>query len=573
MLDLRLQEIKERVGIRFGGISVIVFGDMMQLKPCLGRYISDEPLNQDFKATYHLNSRWEMFDCVVLEKNHRQGRDKSYADLLNRLRTADQTDDDIKLLRTRIRPAGHPDVDNANMYIGCKRNDVALINEKYIKKIKGKAYLLKARHHHEGQEKYKPFIDKKDGGVGSTALQNEIIVKIGAKIMIVHNIDVADLLTNGQRGELVDVLLSKDGQPDKLVIKLVDKNAGKENQSKYSEILREYDSCIIVERVSIKYTIRKKGGTIGSYAKVFQFPVRLAYATTSHKIQGQSLLHPLTVVLNIDSVFEPGQAYVMFSRVQCIDQVFILGQLDPDKLRASRLARNELERLNNISMNKNPTPWHQTNHQVHKRIASLNCAGLLPHLKDLKVDPKLKEADLIALQETSLDPEHTIPSIDGFLMKVAGRGKGKGIAMLHKDDLDWEVTKSAENNLQIMRSSSQNLDVINVYRSQSKSLGETANLIIEKIDTKKPTLIIGDMNVCVKRNKNNAITQSLANLGFVQLTKEATHIEGNHIDHVYWKDVGETWEDPTIERYSPYFSDHDAHLISFKLVSKETIFN
>ena len=118
MLDLRLQEIKEKVGIAFGGITVIVFGDMMQLKPCMGRCINDEPLNQEFKATYHLNSRWAMFDCVVLEKNHRQGKDKAYADLLNRLRTADHTDDDIELLKTRIRSAEHPDVVNANMYIG-----------------------------------------------------------------------------------------------------------------------------------------------------------------------------------------------------------------------------------------------------------------------------------------------------------------------------------------------------------------------------------------------------------------------------------------------------------------------
>ena len=105
-----------------------------------------------------------------------------------------------------------------------------------------------------------------------------------------------------------------------------------------------------------------------------------------------------------------------------------------------------------------------------------------------------------------------------------------------------------------------------VYRSNNRSLVEAANLIIKHINTKKPTLIIGDFNVCAKRNKNNVITQSLANLGFVQLTKEATHIEGNQIDHVYWKDVGGTWEDPNIERYSPYFSDHDAQLISLRLV-------
>ena len=123
-----------------------------------------------------------------------------------------------------------------------------------------------------------------------------------------------------------------------------------------------------------------------------------------------------------------------------------------------------------------------------------------------------------------------------------------------------------------MKSSLKNLDVINVYRSHNKSLVEAANLIIENINTKKPTLIIGDFNVCVRKNRNNAITHSLSNLGFVQMTNEATHIEGNIIDHVYWMNVDGTWEDPTIEHYSPYFSDHDAQLITLTLVRTTTIF-
>ena len=36
MLDLRLQEITERVNIPFGGVAIFVFGDIMQLKPCMG---------------------------------------------------------------------------------------------------------------------------------------------------------------------------------------------------------------------------------------------------------------------------------------------------------------------------------------------------------------------------------------------------------------------------------------------------------------------------------------------------------------------------------------------------------
>ena len=45
MLDLRLQEITQEIGLPFGGLSLIVFGDMMQLKPCLGRFICEIPKN------------------------------------------------------------------------------------------------------------------------------------------------------------------------------------------------------------------------------------------------------------------------------------------------------------------------------------------------------------------------------------------------------------------------------------------------------------------------------------------------------------------------------------------------
>ena len=217
-------------------------------------------------------------------------------------------------------------------------------------------------------------------------------------------------------------------------------------------------------------------------------------------------------------------------------------------------------------MNNNPLPWHQTNHPGQIKIASLNCAGLLPHLKDLQVDPNLREADMIALQETSLDQDHRIPSINGFTMEVAGRGKGKGVAILQKNGSSFEAVHKVEKDFQIIKTSSHKLDVINVYRSSSKSLVDASNLLCELINEKKATIIIGDFNVCVRKNKNNVITQSLASLGFQQLVNEATHQEGNVIDHVYWKNSNEVWEEPIIEQYSPYFSDHDCQLITMRMV-------
>ena len=57
--------------------------------------------------------------------------------------------------------------------------------------------------------------------------------------------------------------------------------------------------------------------------------------------------------MNIDSVFEPAQAYVMLSRVQCLDQLFIVSNLDPTKIRTSTVGMKESLRLDRISMNKN----------------------------------------------------------------------------------------------------------------------------------------------------------------------------------------------------------------------------
>ena len=78
MLDLRLQEVKEKTGVPFGGVSCFFFGDLMQLPPVRGKFISLKPKNQEYHVTYELDSRWHMFQCIVLEKNHRQGADKAY---------------------------------------------------------------------------------------------------------------------------------------------------------------------------------------------------------------------------------------------------------------------------------------------------------------------------------------------------------------------------------------------------------------------------------------------------------------------------------------------------------------
>ena len=83
------------------------------------------------------------------------------------------------------------------------------------------------------------------------------------------------------------------------------------------------------------------------------------------------------------------------------------------------------------------------------------------------------------------------------------------------------------------------------------------------MDPENPTLITGDFNICYMKNGRNRMSKGLIEeYGMKQLVKEPTHILGGHIDHVYWRDEHQQYMTPMIERYSPYYSDHDCICIT-----------
>ena len=567
-LDLRLQEITEKVGLPFGGLAVFVFGDMMQLKPCMGRYICQDPLNNDFKVTHALSPRWPMFKVILLETNHRQGNDKTYADLLNRIRIGEQTKEDIALLKTRIRLQNHPDIKSASNFIVCKRKDCADINRRHLNKLNGEMITVEAKHHNATQAKYKPYIEPKEGAVATTSMIDKLKLKIGAKVMLIHNIDTVDSLTNGQMGQLMAVIKTTTGDIDKLIIKLNNTKAGEDNKQKHRLMNSKYPNCVIIERVAIQYTIRKRSGEVGATATVIQFPVKLAFAITSHKIQGQTIPMPTKVVLDLNSVFEDAQAYVMLSRVQQLEQVFILGLLDESKIRTSRIALTELQRMKSVAVNTNPSPWVKRDNNVVK-IATLNCAGLSSHYSDIESDEHLRKADVIHLIETSIEKEKESNfSLSGFNSHCISIGNGKGLVTFFKSEVMKHEQDVKEKNMQVTKFTSPELDIISVYRSSNGHSVELLHHLLKMIIKDKPTLITGDFNICYSLNESNRMSQGLRKNGFSQLVREATHIRGGLIDHAYWRDTNRVWDEPIIERYTPYYSDHDGVCTTLKMSSQ-----
>ena len=58
-------------------------------------------------------------------------------------------------------------------------------------------------------------------------------------------------------------------------------------------------------------------------AKVIQFPIKLGFANTAHKYQGQTVPDPDAVGMDIESTFSKSQAYVMLGRTENIQQVYL----------------------------------------------------------------------------------------------------------------------------------------------------------------------------------------------------------------------------------------------------------
>ena len=141
-------------------------------------------------------------------------------------------------------------------------------------------------------------------------------------------------------------------------------------------------------------------------------------------------------------------------------------------------------------------------------------------------------------------------------------GNGKGIATYFKENVFSHQQDVKQSKMQVTKFTSMELDVINVYRSSQGNSLELLNYIEAMITHGKSTLITGDFNICFLNHSGNRMSKGLEKVGFIQLIKEATHIRGGHIDHVYWRDDSNVWKDPEIELYSPYYSDHDASCIT-----------
>jgi ATP-dependent DNA helicase PIF1 len=151
---------------------------------------------------------------------------------------------------------------------------------------------------------------------GNAAYTPELVLAVGAQVMLLYNLNHEAGLVNGSRGVVVDF---KKAEPDdaKALIKR-------------DETLMPVVEFKSGDRRTIDYNTWEVQDFPGVLRK--QIPLKLAYAVTIHKAQGATLDCALIDVG--DRTFEYGQAYVALSRCKDIESLYV-HDLDAAAFRAN----------------------------------------------------------------------------------------------------------------------------------------------------------------------------------------------------------------------------------------------
>ena len=228
----------------------------------------------------------------------------------------------------------------------------------------------------------------------------------------------------------------------------------------------------------------------------------------------------------------------------------------------------ELNRLDNISLNKNPTTWEKNDDEVI-RISSLNCRSLKKHCEDIAKDDHLMKSDIICLNETWTENDDITDDllIPDYELHLNSKGKGKGVATYYKKSKFKHSSDIKDDLMQLTKFTSQMFDIISLYRSQRGDYDKLNEYIDSLMSEGKPLLIIGDLNCCYLKSKYNRTKQHLKAKHFLQLINEPTHIEGHLLDQAYLRDNKGKLE-MEHEVQSKYYTDHKSLSIILKDVKE-----
>ena len=375
-------------------------------------------------------------------------------------------------------------------------------------------------------------------------------LKIGAQIMLTYNVDVIDSLTNGTIGHVVGFETTQQGNIKSVLIKFKDEKSGREKRKKNSaHLTRKYHGIPVtpISKIEFRFNMSKSPSSQNDFMVATQFPLKLSFACTAHKMQGSTVAKPDSLAIDINSAREASIVYVMASRVQALQQLFILNKFLSDKIYPSPSAMTELQRLQKNSLNdQKKIIWQKT------EVTSLNIRSLARHHQSLLNDNHVT-GNVIALQETWCQSDESNQfNIPGYQGHFVNQGRGKGVTTYYRSNFQVSGTVNKEL-YQMSRVSSKDLDVINIYISRGANKAQFIQDLGSLARGPKPSIIVGDFNIDLLNHPEDSISKKIISCGFKQIVSSPTHIMGGLLDHIYIKKPTKNFQ---VVMNFPYYSDH-----------------
>jgi hypothetical protein len=556
-LHLRLCEIYQNNHL-FGNRAIMLVGDLLQLKPVRGRYIFEQPKCSHYQPYHAVSPLWDEFEVYTLIHNHRQGQEKQWAETLNHFREGIVLKKDLEMLQPKLISSKEATQKIFASHLFFTNKEVDEHNMWMLNTLQTKLYSISAAI--SLPYGCKARVDK-TGRIDQTAFMSQLNIKTGARVMLIHNINIVDGLTNGAMGQILDIKKCSSGNVSCLIIKFDNEDIGVEQRRKYPDLAIAYskDKGTPLFREQVQYQLpRGKGGGRQHTAtgKIFQFPVRLAWAVTAHKVQGQTFKKGSTLVVHWHKKLAHGMAYVMLGRCESPNDLFITDSFDPNGIKCDEKAK-EMSLSLQMKDRHQQEKWTKTS-GLHLMLC--NIRSLKDHWKDLANIPHTKDCDIICLTETWLSHGEDFKNFESHpinLLASHGNGRGRGCGVFFKD-LPYEKKVTIKESYQVVEFTIFDINFILVYRCNGYSTAEFLNFL-EATLTSTKTVVLGDFNIQAGSNKRLANMTSTR--GLVQQVEEATHDGAHILDHIYTsKDVN-----CVVSLSSVFFSDHDILSLHIKV--------
>lgn len=289
MMNAALTRFGPEPGEPFGGVQIVLVGDLFQLAPVVTTH-EEWHFRETYDTPYFFSARSysaERFPLVQLTKVFRQIGDPELTRILNTVREGQLLDDARAHLNTRTAPDFEPPVGEFWLTL-CTTNRLAdSRNRRMLDQLPGDELHSHAMVSGEIERQAMP-------------VDTELALKPGAQVMLLNN-DQSRRWVNGSIGQIRSVYLDDDGE---LAAQVALRTGRVVDVGQHTWEITEP----VAESGHISHRV------VGT---VRQLPMRLSWAITIHKSQGQTVDH--LVVDLTGGTFAYGQLYVALSRCTSMD--------------------------------------------------------------------------------------------------------------------------------------------------------------------------------------------------------------------------------------------------------------